>query len=66
MSPTYSKNRRVRFLLLIISLIIYSACTNEDTNNRERLIPVVEAVQAQHGSLPLTERLTGVVKAKNR
>lgn len=31
-----------------------------------RLIPAVEAVQARYGSLPLTERLTGVVKAKNQ
>ncbi len=30
------------------------------------LIPAVEAVQAQFGSLPLTERLSGVVRAKNQ
>ncbi|HKJ68651.1 MAG TPA: efflux RND transporter periplasmic adaptor subunit [bacterium] len=30
-----------------------------------RLIPAVEAVQVQFGSLPLTERLSGVVRAKN-
>ncbi len=35
-------------------------------SGRERLIPAVEAVQAQYGSLPLIERLSGVVKAKNQ
>ncbi len=30
------------------------------------LIPAVEAVEARHGSLPLTERLTGVVRARNQ
>jgi len=35
-------------------------------NGRERLIPAVEAVQAQYGALPLAERLSGVVRAKNQ
>ena len=29
-------------------------------------IPAVEALQARQGSLPLIERLTGVVKARNQ
>jgi HlyD family secretion protein len=35
-------------------------------NNSNQLIPAVEAVQARYGSLPLVERLSGVVKAKNQ
>lgn len=30
------------------------------------MIPAVEAVQASYGSLPLTERLSGVIKARNQ
>ena len=32
----------------------------------QQLVPVVEAVQAKYGSLPLTERLSGVAKALNQ
>jgi HlyD family secretion protein len=35
-------------------------------NNENLLIPAVEAVQARYGALPLTERLSGLVKAKNQ
>ncbi len=35
-------------------------------NGRERLIPAVEAVQARYGALPLVERLSGAVKARNQ
>ena len=52
---------------LTILLLISCSSDPEDTNNNtDRLIPSVEAVQAQHGTLPLTERLTGVVRAKNQ
>ena len=43
-----------------------SGGSDEAGNGRERLIPAVEAVRAQFGSLPLTERLSGVVKARNQ
>jgi RND family efflux transporter MFP subunit len=43
-----------------------SGGSNNAGNGRDRLIPAVEAVQAQYGSLPLVERLSGVVKAKNQ
>jgi len=46
-----------------------SCSRNSDGNPRgdnEGLIPSVEAVQARFGSLPLTERLSGVVKAMNQ
>jgi RND family efflux transporter MFP subunit len=32
----------------------------------QKLVPAVEAVQAKYGSLPLTERINGLVKAKNQ
>ncbi|MEJ2722716.1 MAG: hypothetical protein P8181_16495, partial [bacterium] len=32
-------------------------------NNNDPSIPGVEAVQARHGTLPLTQRLSGVVRA---
>ncbi|NIP41304.1 MAG: biotin/lipoyl-binding protein, partial [candidate division Zixibacteria bacterium] len=54
--------------LILISLTI-SCSRNSDGNSRgdnEGLIPSVEAVQARFGSLPLTERLSGVVKAMNQ
>lgn len=35
-------------------------------NQDNRLIPGVEAVQARHGTLPLSQRLSGVVKAVNQ
>lgn len=43
-----------------------SGGSDEVGNGRERLVPAVEAVRAQFGSLPLTERLSGVVKARNQ
>lgn len=45
------------------------ACSGEsgaDKNSPARVIPAVEAVQARVGSLPLTQRLSGIVEAKNQ
>ncbi len=45
------------------------ACGSGDENNfnsNNRVIPSVEAVQAQFGSLPLEERLSGIVRAGNQ
>lgn len=52
-------------------LITFVACSseNEDSNEngrRQAPVPTVEAVTAQFGSLPLEERLSGSVKAKNQ
>jgi len=57
------------FLFFIGFLLL--GCSPEETNNprannANRLIPAVEAVQSRTGSLPLTERLTGVVRAENQ
>ena len=65
---------KIRYMLLIVFLIaiailIFSGkgdSGESQFNNSKKLIPSVEAVQARYGSLPLTERLTGLVKAKNQ
>ncbi len=48
-------------------LLAGCSCRSESMENRSnRVVPAVEAVEARHGSLPLTQRLSGVVKAKNQ
>ena len=63
---SFAMKKLYNLLLLSILGITIFACDTNNTINKEHLIPVVEAVQSQFGSLPLTERLTGVVKAKNQ
>lgn len=50
------------------SLCLLLACGSESTPDAPppRPVPSVEAVQARHGALPLTQRLSGVVRAKNQ
>ena len=64
------KKRRIDGLIsFICAALLFFGCSggsNETNNDRNRLIPALEAVQAQYGSLPLTERLSGVVKARNQ
>ncbi|UCG61622.1 MAG: efflux RND transporter periplasmic adaptor subunit [Candidatus Zixiibacteriota bacterium] len=62
---------RIHYLivLLTVAAVLFAGCSggaNNNRNNRNRLIPALEAVQARHGSLPLSERLSGVVKARNQ
>lgn len=55
--------------LLIAFALAFQACGSDDENNfnsNDRVIPSVEAVQAQFGSLPLEERLSGIVRAGNQ
>ncbi len=50
-------------------MMALQACGSGDENNfnsNNRVIPSVEAVQAQFGSLPLEERLSGIVRAGNQ
>lgn len=52
-------------------LIAFVACSSEDADSnqpgrRQATVPTVEAVTSQYGSLPLEERLSGSVKAKNQ
>jgi len=58
---------RLIFFLVIASVIL--SCSN-DSNIKEEsageIIPAVEAVKARYGSLPLTQRLSGIVEAKNQ
>ncbi len=54
--------------LLSLSLLSSSGCTDNAGNEAEveQLIPAVEAVQAGYGALPLTQRVSGVVRARNQ
>ena len=52
-----------------MNVLLQGCGGNSDSSNGRnggRLIPSVEAVQSRNGTLPLTERLTGAVKAKNQ
>jgi len=43
-----------------------SSDSSAGKNEKIRLVPAVEAVRAEFGALPLTERLSGLVKARNQ
>jgi len=51
---------------VLLALACSGGGSGEFGNGRNRLIPALEAVQSQYGSLPLIERLSGVVKARNQ
>ncbi|MDZ7694806.1 MAG: efflux RND transporter periplasmic adaptor subunit [Balneolaceae bacterium] len=62
-----------RALLVFIASVFAVACSQEsdqggdpDNQNNTSVTPAVEAVQARYGSLPLSERLSGTVIAKNQ
>lgn len=62
----YSSFTGLTLLAGVLFLISCSAKSDSaGMRNQARIIPAVEAVQVQYGSLPLTERLSGVVKARN-
>lgn len=57
-------------VILLFSFIL-SGCYGDSSvegsrDNESGVIPAVEAVKARYGSLPLTERLSGTVKAENQ
>lgn len=61
-------NLKIIVPLLLISILYLQGCGSGEENNINRSnqpVPSVEAVQAQFGSLPLEERLSGVVRAGN-
>ncbi len=60
------KIHRVVWFLAAAAILTGCSSENKGTSQTEAPIPVVEAVKSSHGTLPLTERLTGVVKAKNQ
>ncbi|MDX1585505.1 MAG: efflux RND transporter periplasmic adaptor subunit, partial [Balneolaceae bacterium] len=66
-------NKMTRLLAAAALLLTFTACGNQDEGQGEsgsaasfENIPAVEAVQARFGSLPLSERLSGTVIAKNQ
>ncbi len=64
------KKRRIHHKLypICVALLVLgcSGGSNDARNGRNQLIPALEAVQARHGSLPLIERLSGAVRARNQ
>ena len=54
------------FTFAVMMTLGCSGDSEKSDNTRGKLVPAVEAVQARYGSLPLTERLSGVVKARNQ
>ncbi|MFO7799486.1 efflux RND transporter periplasmic adaptor subunit [Rhodohalobacter sp.] len=55
--------------LLLLAALILTNCGGEEEQGfsaQNRTVPAVEAVQAQFGSLPLEERLSGTVRAGNQ
>ena len=66
----FKKSRSLLFLPILMGIfLLIPACQGDAKNvqtKNEKLIPSVEAIQARHGSLPLSERLTGVVRARNQ
>ena len=61
--------RAYLWLNLIIATVLVVGCSGDaenSSNGRDTLIPAIEATQARYGSLPLVERLSGVVKARNQ
>ena len=56
-------------VMVMISGLFLLQCTDkagQSNDNGNLLIPAVEALQARFGALPLTERLSGLVKARNQ
>lgn len=74
MLSTFRSSRSPRrdlpiFLAVITALpLLLVACGDDPDEQRraETRIPLVEAVEARTGALPLTERLSGVVEARNQ
>jgi RND family efflux transporter MFP subunit len=54
--------------LVAFGLIVFQSCGSEENSGEQfnTVLPAVEAVEAQFGSLPLEERLNGVVRAANQ
>jgi HlyD family secretion protein len=62
MTRTFSKLARP----LLFAAVLTGCGQDGEEAPREELAPAVEAVPARHGTLPLEERLNGVVKADNQ
>lgn len=70
LSDSHTKiNLMTALILSAVSIFIVNCSGDDDSGaagGRPKLMPAVEVVQARFGSLPLTERLNGLVKAKNQ
>jgi RND family efflux transporter MFP subunit len=69
MIPQSKKYLKILLFLLFLVTITFLQCsgdTSQSSVDKNIIIPAVEAVQARFGTLPLTERLSGLVKAKNQ
>ena len=65
----FSNYNTIIVCIILLTVLLQGCGGNSDSSNGRnggRLIPSVEAVQSRNGTLPLTERLTGAVKAKNQ
>lgn len=66
----YTSNTSVSILSLFLFGLLLAGCSGEESQERGgndvNNIPAVEAVKARFGSLPLSERLSGTVIAKNQ
>jgi HlyD family secretion protein len=61
------RNTLYILLLLMIGVLLFTCSGGSGSpNNISKVVPAVEAVKAREGTLPLTQRLSGVVKAKNQ
>lgn len=62
------RHLRAAACLILLAAMILTACEGGGPSEAQpgRLIPAVEAVRAREGSLPLVQRLNGVVKAHNQ
>lgn len=61
--------KKLLSILTIIAAFLFAACSDDSENQattQNDVLPAVEAVQAQFGSLPLEERLSGVVRAQKQ
>jgi HlyD family secretion protein len=52
--------------LLAVAAGLFTACGGEELEDEAAIAPPVEAVEARTGTLPLEERLSGVVRAENQ
>jgi HlyD family secretion protein len=67
-APARSITHLQRVLLFCLLVPVLAGCGGgpKEGAGPERLIPAVEAVQARRGALPLIQRLSGVVEARNQ
>jgi multidrug efflux pump subunit AcrA (membrane-fusion protein) len=61
--------RHLKIVTFLVAVLTVSACSGDEEmqgSETNAVIPSVEAVQARFGSLPLQQRLSGVVQAQKQ